>query len=154
MCPAQKFHWGKLLSFPRCYTERVADLVIGSTVHYSFPAAPLGEGSVTVRHQSVCVSRVLGRNWFLPSSPEVFPPCQEGETCENTLLRSCGRSPLSSVDTFSLCMFSIKDGVVSFWRVVPQILSNVLLEGNLRPNTNDFFFLSMHFAVSTQKQKK
>lgn len=116
----------------------MADLVIGSMVHSSFPAAPLGEGSVTVGHQSACVSRVLGRNGFLPSSPEVFPLRQVGD--EDMLLRSCGRSPLSSVDMLSLCMFSIKDGIVIFWSVVAQILFNVLPKGDQRTDTPMAFF--------------
>lgn len=52
-----------------------------------FPAASAFEGSCHIqlskcmRQQSLLVMRALGRDWFLTSSPEIFPTSHEAEMC-------------------------------------------------------------------------
>lgn len=102
-CTVQQFCLqGKLLSFQKWYKEREADLVSCSTAR-SLSRSFCWRGprhiqlSKPMRQQSQLVMRALGRDWFLTSSPEVFPASHEAEMWGDALLCSSEWMAHSSV---------------------------------------------------------
>lgn len=120
---------GKLLSFQKWYEEKEADLVSRSTAH-SLSCSFCWRGlchiqlSKCMRQQSLLVMRALGRDWFLTSSPEIFPTRHEAEMCGDALLsgnspptlsNSLSKEPFRPNGQISLRLLSIKTALLLAW---------------------------------------